>query len=63
MLGGSRVIAPDGRNVAAAARNRALVPTPELLVVDIAIDEELTTAAAVGSVLWSLPRRSMEETL
>lgn len=53
MIGGSRVIAPDGRTVAAAPRNRDFAASPELLVVDAAIDDELTTAAAAGSVLWS----------
>jgi predicted amidohydrolase len=60
MLGGSRVIAPDGRVVAAAPRHGDLVPTPELLVADLAIGDELATAAASGSPLWS-PPRSMEE--
>jgi predicted amidohydrolase len=55
MLGGSRIIAPDGRVVAAATRHRALVPTPELLVADLAIDDELATAAATGGLLWSPP--------
>jgi predicted amidohydrolase len=63
MLGGSRVIAPDGRTVAAAPRNRDLVPAPELLVVDVAVDDELATAAAAGSVLWSAhPAPAAEET-
>ncbi len=60
MLGGSRVIAPDGRVVAAAPRHRGLVRTPELLVADLAIEDELATAAAAGRPLWS-PPRSMEE--
>ena len=34
MLGGSRVIAPDGRIVASAPRHRELVSEPELLVAD-----------------------------
>ncbi len=55
MLGGSRIIAPDGRVAAAAPRHRELVPTPELLVADLAVDEELATAAAAGSPLWSPP--------
>jgi predicted amidohydrolase len=64
MLGGSRIIAPDGRVVAAAPRHRALVPTPELLVADLAIEDELATAAAAGGLLWSPPLdrpRSTEE--
>jgi predicted amidohydrolase len=60
MLGGSRVIAPDGRVVAAAPRHRDLVHTPELLVADLAIDDELATAAADGSPLWSPPRSTEE---
>src|SRR6185437_8151787 len=55
MLGGSRIIAPDGRVVAAAPRHRTLVPAPELLVADLAIDDELATAAAAGGPLWSPP--------
>jgi predicted amidohydrolase len=69
MLGGSRVIAPDGRTVAAAPRNRDFVPVPELLVVDIALDDELTATAATASMLWSgrpqpsqQPPRSTEKT-
>jgi predicted amidohydrolase len=62
MLGGSRIIAPDGRTVAAAPRNRDLVPAPELLVADIAVGDELATAAAAGGVLWSPPPRSTEVT-
>ena len=64
MLGGSRVIAPDGRVVAAAPRHRDLVRTPELLVADLAIDDELATAAAASSPLWSPPpgvRRNQDE--
>jgi predicted amidohydrolase len=53
MLGGSRVIAPDGRTAAAAPRNRDLIPAPELLVVDLDVAGELATAAAAGGVLWS----------
>lgn len=53
MLGGSRVIAPDGRTVAAAPRNRDFAPSPELLVVDAAVTDELAAAVAVSSVLWS----------
>jgi predicted amidohydrolase len=52
MLGGSRVIAPDGRTVAAAPRHRDAVTAPELLVVDIAVDDELAAAAAAGGMLW-----------
>jgi len=52
MLGGSRIIAPDGRTIAAAPRQRGEVPAPELLVVDLAVDDELATASASGSVLW-----------
>ncbi len=55
MLGGSRIIAPDGRTVAAAPRHRTEVPAPELLVADLAIDDELATAAASGGVLWTAP--------
>jgi len=55
MLGGSRVIAPDGRTVAAAPRNRELVPVPELLVADLAVGDELAAAATASSVLWSTP--------
>ena len=62
MLGGSRVIAPDGRVVAAAPRHRDEVPEPELLVADIAVGRELATAAAASGVLWSLPPRRTEET-
>ena len=54
MLGGSRIIAPDGRTVAAAPRHRTIVPDPELLVVDIAVDAELAIASASSSVLWSV---------
>ena len=53
MLGGSRVIAPDGRPVATAPRNRDLVPAAELLVIDLAIADELASAAATSSLLWS----------
>lgn len=60
MLGGSRVIAPDGRVAAAAPRHRELVRAPELLVADLDVDGELATAAAAGGVLWSLPPRSTE---
>jgi predicted amidohydrolase len=55
MLGGSRVIAPDGRIVAAAPRHREAVPVPELLVLDIAVDSELAAAAAAASLLWPAP--------
>jgi predicted amidohydrolase len=63
MLGGSRVIAPDGRTVAAAPRHRAAVPDPELLIVDIAADEELAAAAHAAGPLWHtpLPPRRTEE--
>ena len=61
MLGGSRVIAPDGRVVAAAPRHGECVPEPELLVADIAVGRELATAAAASGVLWSLPPRRTEE--
>jgi predicted amidohydrolase len=72
MLGGSRVIAPDGRTVAAAPRHRDLVTAPELLVVDIAVDDELAVSAASAGLLWPaaartparsapLPARTMEE--
>jgi predicted amidohydrolase len=60
MLGGSRIIAPDGRVVAAAPRHRDLVRAPELLVADLDVGGELATAAAAGGVLWSLPPRSTE---
>ncbi len=63
MLGGSRIIAPDGRTVAAAPRHRDQVDAPELLVADLAVDGELATAAATGGVLWSLPPRRPEDTL
>jgi predicted amidohydrolase len=53
MLGGSRVIAPDGRTVAAAPRHRDLVAAPELLVVDIAAHDELAASAASAGMLWS----------
>ena len=53
MLGGSRVIAPDGRTVAAAPRHRDLVTAPELLVVDLAVDDELAASAASAGMLWS----------
>ena len=53
MLGGSRIIAPDGRTVAAAPRHRDFVPAPELLVVDIALDDEVAATAATASILWS----------
>jgi predicted amidohydrolase len=52
MLGGSRVISPDGRTVAAAPRHRDAVTTPELLVADLAVEEELSAAAAAGAMLW-----------
>src|ERR1700691_5739333 len=52
MLGGSRVISPDGRTVAAAPRHRDAVTAPELLVADLAVDDELSAAAAVGAMLW-----------
>ncbi len=55
MLGGSRVIAPDGRIVAAAPRHRDAVTVPELLVLDIAVDSELAAAAAAASLLWAAP--------
>jgi predicted amidohydrolase len=55
MLGGSRIIAPDGRTVAAAPRHRRLVSAPELLVTDLAVGDELTAAAATNRVLWSTP--------
>ncbi len=63
MLGGSRVIAPDGRTVAAAPRHRAAVPEPELLITDIAADEELAAAADAAAPLWRtpLPPRRTEE--
>lgn len=64
MLGGSRVIAPDGRIAAAAPRHGDLVRTPELLVADLAVGNELATAAAASGVLWSLPpgvRRKQHE--
>lgn len=62
MLGGSRIIAPDGRTVASAPRHRDHVPAPELLVADLAVDHELAAAAAASSVLWSVPspRRTEE---
>jgi predicted amidohydrolase len=56
MLGGSRVIAPDGRVVAAAPRHRAAVTLPELLVTDLALDDELAAAADTASALWTNPR-------
>jgi predicted amidohydrolase len=62
MLGGSRIIAPDGRVVAAAPRHRDQVDAPELLVADLAVDGELATAAATGGVLWSPPPRRPEDT-
>jgi predicted amidohydrolase len=55
MLGGSRVIAPDGRIVAAAPRHREAVPVPELLVLDIAVHKELAAAATAAGVLWPAP--------
>ncbi|MGH3393725.1 MAG: carbon-nitrogen hydrolase family protein [Streptosporangiaceae bacterium] len=58
MLGGSRVIAPDGRTVAAAPRHREAVPAPELLVVDIALDDELATAAETAGMLWPAPAQT-----
>jgi predicted amidohydrolase len=62
MLGGSRIIAPDGRTVAAAPRHRDLVFIPELLVADLAVGDELAVAAAANGVLWSTPslRRTEE---
>jgi predicted amidohydrolase len=53
MLGGSRVIAPDGRIVAAAPRHRDAVPEPELLVADLAVGAELAAAADAAGLLWS----------
>jgi predicted amidohydrolase len=53
MLGGSRVIAPDGRTAAAAPRHRDLVTTPELLVADLSVGEELAAATAAAGLLWS----------
>jgi predicted amidohydrolase len=53
MLGGSRVIAPDGRTIAAAPRHREAVTSPELLVTDIALNDELAAAAAAASMLWT----------
>jgi predicted amidohydrolase len=53
MLGGSRIIAPDGRTIAAAPRHRGDVPAPELLVADLAVDDELAAAAAAAGVLWA----------
>lgn len=53
MLGGSRVIAPDGRTVAAAPRHRDLVTTPELLVADLAVGDELAAARSAAGLLWS----------
>jgi predicted amidohydrolase len=61
MLGGSRIIAPDGRVVAAAPRHAGAVPDPDLLVTDIAVGRELATAAAASGVLWSLPPRRTAE--
>jgi hypothetical protein len=58
MLGGSRVVAPDGRTVAAAPRHSDLVTAPELLVVDIAVDNELAAAAAAAGMLWSAAART-----
>jgi predicted amidohydrolase len=52
MLGGSRIISPDGRTVAAAPRHRDNVTAPELLVADLAVDDELSAAAAAGAMLW-----------
>jgi len=52
MLGGSRVISPDGRTVAAAPRHRDAVTAPELLVADLAVQDELSAAAAAGAMLW-----------
>ena len=57
MLGGSRVIAPDGRTVAAAPRDRDAVPAPELLVVDIAVHDELAAAASAAGLLWAAAGR------
>ena len=53
MLGGSRIIAPDGRTVAAAPRHREHVPAPELLVADLDLSHELATAAADSGALWA----------
>ena len=53
MLGGSRIIAPDGRTIATAPRHRSEVPAPELLVVDLAVDDELAAASASSGVLWA----------
>jgi predicted amidohydrolase len=53
MLGGSRIIAPDGRTVAAAPRHREAVAAPELLVADIALDDELAAAAEAAAMLWA----------
>ncbi len=58
MLGGSRVIAPDGRTVAAAPRHRDAVAAPELLVVDIALDDELAAAAEAGGMLLAGPAQT-----
>jgi predicted amidohydrolase len=58
MLGGSRIIAPDGRTVAAAPRHRDLVTAPELLVVDLAVDDELATSAVSAGMLWPAAART-----
>jgi predicted amidohydrolase len=55
MLGGSRIIAPDGRTIAAAPRHHEDVPEPELLVADLDLHHELSTAAATAGVLWATP--------
>jgi predicted amidohydrolase len=53
MLGGSRIIAPDGRTVAAAPRDAGAVTVPELLVADLAVGREVATANASAGLLWS----------
>lgn len=52
MLGGSRVIAPDGRIVAAAPRHGEAVTAPQLLVTDIDADAELAAARNAAGILW-----------
>jgi predicted amidohydrolase len=37
----------------AAPRHHDFVPVPELLVVDVALDDELTATAATAGMLWS----------